>query len=208
MKLSPTRYLEERAVGGVRLTDYLSPTMSSPNQPLFLVTGAAGFIVSICYRLIHEFTHNTSQGSHVVKALLEQGKRVRTTDIVAMSPAEENSGDFIQGDLRDRSFAFRICSGVHSILHFAANMGGMGTIHAANDGVIYADNSMMVQNILLASLESGVHRFLYSSSACVYPHDLQDDLSKDVALSEEDAWKLSPPQAQGLYGQEKLVSEL
>lgn len=86
-------------------------------------------------------------------------------------------------------------------------MGGMGTIHAANDFSIYEANHRMTQNILSASVAAGVKRLFYASSACVYPEQLQKDSSQDVSLSEDDVWKYTPPSSQGLYGLEKLHSE-
>jgi nucleoside-diphosphate-sugar epimerase/GT2 family glycosyltransferase len=87
-------------------------------------------------------------------------------------------------------------------------MGGMGTIHAANDALIYADNHTMTQNIISAALNAGVSKFFYASSACVYPESLQTNANRDVMLRESDTWSEGRPRPQGLYGQEKLVSEL
>jgi len=97
--------------------------------------------------------------------------------------------------------------GAHTVFHLAAAMGGMGTIHAANDFAIYEANHLMTQNILSASVAAGVRRLFYASSACVYPEQLQNDRSQDVSLSEDDVWKYTPPSSQGLYGLEKLHSE-
>jgi nucleoside-diphosphate-sugar epimerase/glycosyltransferase involved in cell wall biosynthesis len=88
------------------------------------------------------------------------------------------------------------------VLHFAANMGGMGTIHEGNERKIYTENHLMTVNILNASVEAGVKRFFYASSACVYPTKLQSN--EDVSLRESDVY---PPGPQGLYGAEKLNSE-
>jgi nucleoside-diphosphate-sugar epimerase len=58
-------------------------------------------------------------------------------------------------------------------------------------------------HMLLAAKESGVRRFFYSSSACVYNADKQ--LSEDVIpLKEEDAYPAMPEDG---YGWEKLFSE-
>jgi nucleoside-diphosphate-sugar epimerase/glycosyltransferase involved in cell wall biosynthesis len=94
------------------------------------------------------------------------------------------------------------------VLHFAATMGGMGTIHEANDFMIYAENHTMTRNILEASISAGVKQFFYASTACVYPEHLQTTTSCDVSLREDDVWAYLPPKPQGLYGLEKLMSEL
>ncbi|KXN88390.1 GDP-mannose 3,5-epimerase 2 [Leucoagaricus sp. SymC.cos] len=88
-------------------------------------------------------------------------------------------------------------------------MGGMGTIHDNNEATIYEENHTMVQNLLkTASLPgSTVKKFFYASSACVYHHSLQTD--KDVSLRESDVFVADAlPRPQGLYGLEKLNSEL
>jgi nucleoside-diphosphate-sugar epimerase/glycosyltransferase involved in cell wall biosynthesis len=88
-------------------------------------------------------------------------------------------------------------------------MGGMGTIHATNDFAIYSENHAMMLNMLSAAIDAGVKCFLYASSACVYPESLQGHHSDaDILLREDDVWVNPPPKPQGLYGLEKLASEL
>ena len=87
-------------------------------------------------------------------------------------------------------------------------MGGMGTIHQANDFVIYSQNHIMTINLLAASVGASVKKFLYASSACAYPESLQTIDTADVSLRETDVWTTGIPRPQGLYGLEKLVSEL
>ncbi|KAG6374427.1 glycosyltransferase family 2 protein [Boletus reticuloceps] len=128
-------------------------------------------------------------GSHVAKALTDLGAFVRVADIVPSSAFDEP-----------------IC--VDTVLHFAATMGGMGTIHQGNDLVIYRTNSCMTSNVLIASIRANVRVFFYASSACVYPTRKQDNLDIDVSLKEVDVWDGGPPGPQGHYGLEKLVSEL
>jgi len=114
------------------------------------------------------------------------------------------------------------------VLHFAANMGGMGivfctllarswssrrnlspgTIHSRNDFYIYEDNQCITMNLLSAAVRAGVKKFFYASSACVYPESLQEHSNRDVSLREVDVWGNASPQPQGLYGSEKLTSEL
>lgn len=67
----------------------------------------------------------------------------------------------------------------------------------------------MTLNILSASIDAGVKCFLYASSACIYPESLQGyDRHADVLLREDDVWVNPPPMPQGLYGLEKLASEM
>jgi nucleoside-diphosphate-sugar epimerase/glycosyltransferase involved in cell wall biosynthesis len=95
-----------------------------------------------------------------------------------------------------------------TVLHFAATMGGMGAIHEGNDFVIYNDNSTMTFNLISAAVRSGIQRFFYASSACVYPTSLQHHGPTPVSLREGDVWSSGAPIPQGLYGLEKLNSEL
>lgn len=113
------------------------------------------------------------------------------------------------------------------MLHFAANMGGMGAIHSSNGLQIYTDNHLMTLNLLSAAVSVGVKLFFFASSACVYPENMQEDIKSDLALRESDVWNHSPPSPQGeqymssivvtfenltanqgLYGLEKLATEL
>jgi nucleoside-diphosphate-sugar epimerase len=57
--------------------------------------------------------------------------------------------------------------------------------------------------MLDAAHRMGVARFLYSSSACVYPHHLQTR-PEVVPLREDDAWPAQPEEG---YGLEKLFAE-
>jgi nucleoside-diphosphate-sugar epimerase/glycosyltransferase involved in cell wall biosynthesis len=148
------------------------------------------------------------QGSHLAARLYNEGNHVRVVDIVDHSSFRTPiCHEQIVGNLCDFSICERAVRGAHTVFHLAATMGGMGTIHAANDSAIYEANHRMTQNVLSASVAAGVKCLFYASSACVYPEQLQEDSSRDVSLSEDDVWKYTPPNSQGLYGLEKLHSE-
>ncbi|KAI0316805.1 NAD-dependent epimerase/dehydratase [Amylostereum chailletii] len=159
------------------------------DPPLFVITGGHGFI-----------------GSHVSARLHADAKRVRVVDVVNKSLFTSPISDEVMvGDLCDSDFCNKAVQGAHTVLHFAAAMGGMGTIHESNDFIIYEVNSRITANVVSACRDAGVKRLFYASSACIYPDHLQsrDD---DVSLREQDA--LAPPiHPQGLYGLEKLQSE-
>ncbi|KZV68800.1 glycosyltransferase family 2 protein [Peniophora sp. CONT] len=169
--------------------------MAAP-KPLFVVTGGLGFI-----------------GSHIARRLLAAGNCVRIVDIKKTPdhpvdfprahPPDLVTGE--DGNLCDRATCDRVVQGAHTVLHLAANMGGMGAIHLENDTIIYEENANMTRNIFFACRDAGVKRFFYASSACVYPDSLQR--GHDVSLKESDAYAPSPPTPQGLYGLEKLQSE-
>ncbi|KAJ6585016.1 NAD-dependent epimerase/dehydratase [Mycena capillaripes] len=161
---------------------------------LILVTGGNGFI-----------------GAHLVRHFLEQGHRVRVVDIAARSSLDVQPCprlEVIIGNLCDKNVCSKAVGGVHTILHFAANMGGMGAIHCDNDFKIYTQNHAMTLNLLSVASAAGVKQFLYASSACVYPESLQDSTDNDVSLRETDVWENAPPRPQGLYGLEKLSTEM
>ena len=68
---------------------------------------------------------------------------------------------------------------------------------------ILHNNSLINLHTLDAAREKGVKRYLYSSSACVYP-EFKQTSADVVPLKEEDAY---PAQPQDAYGWEKLVTE-
>ncbi|CAG8824212.1 6723_t:CDS:1, partial [Dentiscutata erythropus] len=120
--------------------------------------------------------------------------------------------EFIHGDLRDLSICRKAVKDVNWVFHFASNTGGMGFIHELNNFITYKNNHLITVNMAQASLEAGIERFFYASSACVYPQEKQlnpNDLS--LKLKETDVWYLDNgepgPNPQGLYGREKLNSE-
>jgi nucleoside-diphosphate-sugar epimerase len=81
-------------------------------------------------------------------------------------------------------------------------MGGIGYITSFHADIA-RNNSLINAYMLEASRINGVRRFLFSSSACVYPRYLQ--LKSDVKpLKEEDAYPADPEEG---YGWEKLFAE-
>jgi GDP-D-mannose 3',5'-epimerase len=150
-----------------------------------LVTGAGGFI-----------------GHHLVNYLVGRGYRVRGVDIKEPEYEPTAAHEFETLDLRDANNCARAMRGVDEVYGLAANMGGIGFIEN-NKAVIVRDNTLINLNSIEAARMSGVKRYLYTSSACVYPGYLQNqtDLSP---LKEEDAY---PADAEDGYGWEKLYME-
>ena len=150
-----------------------------------LVTGAGGFI-----------------GHHLTTFLKRQGHWVRGVDVQRPEFAASDADDFLVGDLRDASVARAATTAVDSVYALAADMGGMGYI-STHHALILHDNCLINLNTLEAARLNGVRRYLYTSSACVYPEYRQSDANV-TPLREEDAY---PAQPQDAYGWEKLISE-
>jgi nucleoside-diphosphate-sugar epimerase len=81
-------------------------------------------------------------------------------------------------------------------------MGGMGYI-SANDAHLLRNNLLINMNTLEAARSNNVRRYLFTSSACIYPVYRQRDTAV-VPLREEDAY---PAEPQDGYGWEKLFTE-
>jgi GDP-D-mannose 3',5'-epimerase len=150
-----------------------------------LVTGAGGFI-----------------GHHLVTHLKELGYWVRGCDIKLPEYTAVDADEFEIADLRRKDEALQVMRGIDEVYALAADMGGMGFI-SANHGTILHNNALINLHTIEAARVHGVSRYLFSSTACVYPQHLQD--RADVApLREEDAYPADPQDA---YGWEKLIAE-
>ena len=150
-----------------------------------LVTGAGGFI-----------------GHHLVTYLKERGYWVRGVDVKQPEYTAVDADEFEIADLRLREEALRVMHGTDEVYALAADMGGMGFI-SSNHGTIFHDNLLMNLNTIEAARVHGTGRYLFSSTACVYPEHLQDHTDV-VPLREEVAYPANPQDA---YGWEKLVAE-
>jgi GDP-D-mannose 3', 5'-epimerase len=62
--------------------------------------------------------------------------------------------------------------GIDHVYGLAADMGGMGFI-SANHATILRNNALINIHTLEAARMNGASRYLFSSSACVYPEHLQ-----------------------------------
>ena len=91
--------------------------------------------------------------------------------------------------------------GIDVVFQLAADMGGMGFIQ--NNKALCMLSVLVNTHMLMAARDSGVERFFYSSSACVYNAEKQKNADV-VALKEEDAYPAMPEDG---YGWEKLFSE-
>ena len=150
-----------------------------------VVTGAGGFI-----------------GHHLVNRLKAEGHHVRGVDLKRPEFAPSAADEFQIADLRHFESCLRATEGMDDVYQLAADMGGIGYI-SANHAFLTRNNTLINSHMLEAARLSGVRRYLYTSSACVYPAFLQD--GADVTpLRESQAVPADPEKG---YGWEKLFAE-
>ena len=127
-----------------------------PEGSLFLVTGGAGFI-----------------GSNLCEAVLKLGYRVRclddlstgkqaNTDLFAGNPDYE----FVKGDIQDLQTCMETCRGADYVLHQAA----WGSVPRSIEMPLFycANNITGTLNMLEASRQNWIKKFVYASSSSVY----------------------------------------
>jgi nucleoside-diphosphate-sugar epimerase len=143
-------------------------------------------------------------GGHLVRSLLVSGADViRSVDIKPLNEwyqAAEGVENLVV-DLKDKQSCYRAAKGADVVFQLAADMGGMGFIE--NNKALCMLSVLTTTHMLMAARDSGVQRFFYSSSACVYNGDKQKN-PEVTPLKEEDAYPALPEDG---YGWEKLFSE-
>ena len=96
----------------------------------------------------------------------------------------------------------RVCEGAVEVYNLAADMGGMGFIERFR---VECLRSILINTHMIeAAYQAGARRYFFSSSACAYNTQLQQDPTV-TALKESDAY---PAMAERGYGWEKLLSEM
>ncbi len=151
-----------------------------------LVTGAGGFI-----------------GGHLIKELLNRGYEVRGVDIKKFEEWYQHF-DSVENHSLDMSIkenCFKMVDGVDDVINMACNMGGMGFIE--NNKALCMLSVLVNTHLLMACKEFKINRYFFSSSACAYNKDLQNETGV-TGLKEEDAYPANPEDG---YGWEKLFSE-
>ncbi len=150
-----------------------------------LVTGAGGFI-----------------GHHLVTYLKQRGYWVRGVDLKPPEYTDVDADEFELLDLRRWDSCLIATRDVDHVYALAADMGGMGFI-SANHATILRNNALINLHTLEAARIHGVSRYLFSSSACIYP-EYRQTVADVTPLREDDAYPAKPQDA---YGWEKLIAE-
>ena len=153
-----------------------------------LVTGGAGFI-----------------GSHLVERLVESDCEVVVADDFSrgdlgnVSPFVEDV-ELAPVDLTTAEGCHRATEGVDHVFHLAASVGGIHYIKRENVGGL-TPSVLMNQHMLEAARVTGVERFLFASSACIYrqQHDDLNRFSEDQAI---------PADPHSTYGWAKILGEI
>mgnify|MGYP003347008070 FL=1 len=154
-----------------------------------LVLGAGGFI-----------------GSHLVSRLKREGYFVIGADIKYSEFSETKADDFKQGDLRNADFCESLFQTYKwdEVYQLAADMGGAQFVFTGEHDADLMTNSALINlHIAFLATKYEVGKLFYSSSACMYPQEIQDDVN-NLGLKESDAYPANPDSE---YGWEKLFSE-
>ena len=150
------------------------------------VAGAGGFI-----------------GGHIVKELMKRGYEVKAADIKPFNEWFQMFDEAMnyERDLSDKNSCYDMVDGCDEVINMACNMGGMGFIE--NNKALCMLSVLVNTHLLMACREFKVKKYFFSSSACAYNKDLQNETGI-TGLKEEDAYPANPEDG---YGWEKLFSE-
>lgn len=150
-----------------------------------LVAGGGGFI-----------------GHHLVSFLKSKGYWVRAVDLVPPKYEASQADELEILDLRRWDNCLQATRGIDHIFQLAANMGGIGFIETHKAEIVH-DSTLVSMHMLEAARLNGAKKFLFTSSACIYPGYKQNS-PEVVPLKESDAY---PADAEDGYGWEKLYTE-
>lgn len=127
-----------------------------PENSLFLVTGAAGFV-----------------GCNLCEAILGMGYRVRALDDLSTGKqknidmlADNPRYEFVKGDIKELDVCMKACEGVDFVLNQAA----WGSVPRSLEMPLFysLNNIQGTLNMLEAARQKGVRKFVYASSSSVY----------------------------------------
>ncbi|MFH1333370.1 MAG: NAD-dependent epimerase/dehydratase family protein [archaeon] len=150
-----------------------------------LVTGGEGFV-----------------GSHLLDKLIEERAIVTSTFHKSIENLKDLSlgARLIRGDLKDYKFCKRVTKNKDVVISLAAIVGGVH-YNSKHPASLFRDNLQPYINVLEASRENNVERFLTVSSACIYPRDAS------VPTKEKEGFDGWPEKTNEGYGMSKRMQE-
>ncbi len=138
---------------------------------IILVTGGAGFL-----------------GSNVVKHLIATGAKKENIIV-------PRSRDI---DLRVWENCLSVTKGVDLVIHLAASVGGIG-YNMNNPGSLFYDNAIMGIQLMEASRQNNVGKFVAVGTICAYPK------FTPIPFREEELWNGYPEETNAPYGLAKKM---
>ena len=148
-----------------------------------LVTGGGGFL-----------------GLYIVEQLVTVGHEVRVFCRGQYSALDKLGVEVVNGDVRDPDAAHSACQGVNAVFHTAAVPGVWGAWDH-----YHGINTLGTSNFLDAAKESGVQRFIYTSSPSVI-FDGTDHVDADESLPYPTEWLCHYPHSKALAEQSVLAA--
>lgn len=145
-------------------------------------------------------------GSHMLKKLKEQDYWVLGADLKHSEFNPELNDSIRLTDLRNSKIVDDLFNNYYFdlVIQLAADMGGAGFVFSKENDADIMHNSVLINaNIAHAASKYGCGKLFYSSSACIYPQQIQED-PNNKGLKESDAYPANPDSC---YGWEKLFSE-
>jgi nucleoside-diphosphate-sugar epimerase len=150
-------------------------------------------------------------GSNLVDFLVNFGAEITIIDDYSSGKKENlrqhSSLVFLDGDLRDRAFAFDSLKDAEIIFHLAAIHGGRGFIETFKRDMLA--NFAIDNHVFNAAVTNKAANIVHASSACAYPIDLQESETELNLLAEHlgSMEKSETCFADGVYGWTKLMGE-
>ncbi len=152
----------------------------------YVVAGAGGFI-----------------GGHISKRLIDQGHEVKCVDVkpIDLWFQKHPESDNISLDLKILENCETVVKDSDYVINMACNMGGIGFIEWNKAKCMIS--VLINTHMLMACEKYNIKKYFFSSSACAYNQDLQNNTFVE-GLREKDAYPAMPEDG---YGWEKLFSE-
>ncbi|MCX7887211.1 MAG: UDP-glucose 4-epimerase GalE [Verrucomicrobiae bacterium] len=145
------------------------------------VTGGAGYIGSVCVEALLDARHEV-----IVYDNLSEGHR----------QAVDPRATFVEGDLSDRTFLFQTMERLRpeAVMHFAGS--ALVSESMINPTKYFRNNVAHGVNLLEASIQAGVGKFIFSSSCAIFGNPGKMPIAEDA-----------PKQPINPYGESKLMFE-